>query len=109
SRSTILLSQTIPTVTAPAKSSGGSVVRGIDNGLYYSTLAGSWSGWKSLGGTTSGPAVFCSGGGANLYMSLRSSDNSSIYLRSYSNGAWSAWLNLPGGTTTEPACAVMSW
>ena len=108
SGSTLILAQTIPTVTVPAKTSAVSVVRGIDNGLYYSTLAGSWSGWKSLGGTTAGPAVFCSGGGANLYMSLRSSDNSSIYLRSYSNGAWSAWMNLPGGTTTEPACAVMN-
>jgi len=108
SDSTVVLAQTIPTVPAPAKTSAISVVRGIDNGLYYSTLAGSWSGWKSLGGTTAGPAVFCSGGGASLYMSVRSSDNSSIYLRSYSNGAWSAWMNLAGGTTTEPACAVMN-
>jgi hypothetical protein len=50
SGSTVLLAQTIPSVAVPAKTSAVSVVRGSDNVLYYSTLAGSWSGWKPLGG-----------------------------------------------------------
>src|SRR5206468_9329568 len=39
---------------------------------------------------------------------LRGSDNTSIFLKSYSNGAWSAWTSPGGGTTAEPACASMN-
>jgi len=107
-----VFSQTFPSVTVPPetppKTSALSVVRGIDNGLYYSTLTGSWSGWQSLGGGTAGPAVFCSGSGGSVYLAVRGSDNASIYIRSYSNGAWSAWTS-PGGVATDvPACASMN-
>src|SRR5206468_10337648 len=34
--------------------------------------------------------------------------NTSIFLKSYSNGAWSAWTSPGGGTTAEPACASMN-
>jgi len=107
-----VFSQTFPSVTVPPetppKTSALSVVRGIDNGLYYSTLAGSWSGWQSLGGGTAGPAVFCSGSGGSVYLAVRGSDNASIYIRSYSNGAWSAWTS-PGGVATDvPVCASMN-
>jgi hypothetical protein len=108
SGSTLILAQTIPSVTVPAKTSAVAVVRGVDNGLYYSTMAGSWSGWKSLGGSTAGPAIFCSGGGGSLYLAVRGSDNVSIYIRSYSNGAWSPWISPGGGATAEPACASMN-
>ena len=108
SGSTVLLAQTVPSVTVPAKTSAVSVVRGTDNVLYYATLAGSWSGWQSLGGSTAGPAVFCSGGGASLYLAVRSSDNSSVSIKTYSNGAWSAWTILGGGNNAEPACALMN-
>ena len=102
-------SQTFPSVTVPpVKTSAISVVRGTDNGLYYATLAGSWSGWQSLGGSTAGPAMFCSAWGGSLYLAVRGSDNTSIFLKSYSNGAWSAWTSPGGGTTAEPACASMN-
>ena len=102
-------SQDFPSVTIPPEPpSAVSVVRGIDKGLYYSTLASHWSGWQSLGGNTAGPAVFCSGAGGSLYLVVRGSDNSSIYLKSYSNGAWSEWTSPGGLTTAEPACALMN-
>jgi len=95
-------------VTVPAKTTALAVVRGTDKGLYYSSLAGSWSGWKSLGGSTAGQAVFCSGGVGTLYLAVRGSDNVSIYLRSYSNGVWSQWMS-PGGSASDvPACAFMN-
>ena len=110
-----VFSQTFPSVIVPPgspppppKTSALSVVRGIDDGLYYSTLAGSWSGWQSLGGGSAGPAVFCSGSGGSVYLAVRGSDNVSIYIRSYSNGAWSAWTSPGGGATAEPACASMN-
>jgi len=107
SGSNILLSQTIPSVTVPAKTTAVAVVRGTDKGLYYSSLAGSWSGWKSLGGSTAGQAVFCSGGVGTAYLAVRGSDNVSIYLRSYSNGVWSPMS--PVGTASDvPACALMN-
>jgi hypothetical protein len=108
SGSTILLTQTIPSVTVPAKTSAVAVVRGTNNGLYYATLAGTWSGYQSLGGSTAGPAVFCSGGSGSLYLAARGSDNISIFLKSYSNGAWSAWTSPGGSATAEPACASMN-
>jgi len=102
--------QTIPSVAVPPEPppTALSVVRGIDNGLYYATLAGGWSGWQSLGGSTAGQAVFCSGGSGRLYLSVRGLDNRTIYLKSYSNGAWSAWTSPDGLTTAEPACASMN-
>jgi len=108
SGSTILLPQTVPSVPVPAKTTAVSVVRGTDNVLYYATLAGSWSGWQSLGGSTAGPTVFCSGAGASLYLAVRSSDNSSVSIRTYSNGAWSAWTILGGGNNAAPACALIN-
>jgi len=103
-----VLSQMIPPVPVPAKTTAVSVVRGSDNLLYYATLAGNWSGWQPLGGSTAGPAVFCSGGGGSLYLAVRSSDNFSIYLKTYSNGAWSPWTILGGGNNADPACALMN-
>ena len=105
-------SQTFPSVTVPPepppRTSALSVVRGNDKGLYYSTLAGSWNGWRPLGQGTAGPAVFCSGGSGSLYMSVLGSDNFTIYIWSYSNGSWSAWKSPSDGTTAEPACASMN-
>ena len=52
--------------------------------------------------------MFCSAWGGSLYLAVRGSDNTSIFLKSYSNGAWSAWTSPGGGTTAEPACASMN-
>jgi len=84
-----------------------SVVRGMNNGIYYATLAGSWGGWQSLGGVTASAPVLCYGTSGSPYLVVRGWDNASIYINSYSNGVWFGWTS-PGGTTNaQPACASM--
>ena len=110
SGSTVLLSQTIPSVLVPAKTTALSVVRGNNNILYYATFAGSWSSWQPLplGASTTGPTVLCSGDGGTLYLAVRGSDNISLYLKSYSSGVWSDLTTSGGTTSAEPACASMN-
>ena len=107
-----VVSQAFPPVTASPQPppTAISVVRGSDNNLYYSNFAGSWSGWQSVGGqSTFGEPVLCSGGSGSLYLAGRGSDNVSISLKGYSNGAWSDLPSPPGGlTNADPACASMN-
>jgi len=82
-----------------------SVVRGLDNGIYWSTFSYGWSSWQAMSGSTAAAPVMCSSEQGKVDMIIRGSDNVSIFHRSYSNGFWSAWDSPSGGTNDQPACA----
>ena len=85
-----------------------SVIRGSNNGIYWSKYTGSWRSWQPMGGSTASAPVLCSSGSGAVDLIVRGSDNSSIWHKSYSNGIWSAW-DTPGGLTNDqPACAYLN-
>src|SRR5437660_1732253 len=82
------------------------VVRGTDNGIYWSTFSGFWSNWQYLSGSTSSTPSLCSSSPTRTDLVLRGTDNG-IYHKSFINGVWSAgWDSPGGGTLDQPACVV---
>jgi len=69
-------------------------------------MAGSWSGWASLGGAlTSGPGV-ASWGPGRLDVFVRGSDNG-LWHMWWDGGVYHSWESLGGVLTTDPEC--ISW
>src|SRR5439155_324719 len=101
-----VFSQTILSVAVPPEPppTALSVVRGIDNGLYYATLAVSWSGWQSLGGSVSSSPVLAASAGLNRLDVVVEGEAGSIWHKAFINGVWSpAWDSPMGITSDVPA------
>src|SRR5437867_2477552 len=101
-----VFSQTIPSVAVPPEPppTALSVVRGIDNGLDYATLAGRWSGWQSLGGSVSSSPVLAASPGLNRLDVVVEGEAGSIWHKTFINGVWSpAWDSPMGITSDVPA------
>ncbi|TMI42530.1 hypothetical protein E6H21_00250 [Candidatus Bathyarchaeota archaeon] len=85
-----------------------SVAVGTDGVLYYSRFVSSWSSWQNLGGGSNSPPAVCSSGPGSAEVVVRGTDNV-IYHKSFVNGVLaSAWDSPGGGTSDQPACAVLN-
>lgn len=83
-------------------------VRGSDGNVYWSTFNIAWSNWLFLNGNTLSSPALCSSGPGSVEVVVRGSDNA-IYHKSFSNGVWaSSWDGPGGGTSDQPACAVLN-
>jgi C1A family cysteine protease len=79
------------------------IVRGTDNGIYYSS-----SGWNALpGGTVDSPtAASCAD---RTYLAVRGTDNGIYYgYVTVPTNVFSGWTRLPGATPSAPALAAAS-
>jgi len=81
------------------------VVRGTDNGVYYSRWSYGWNGWVPLGGATiDRPDLWAYTGGGVLFLFVRGADNG-IYQKymDLSTFAWTtSWSKYPGATSSGP-------
>jgi len=80
------------------------VVRGKDSKIYWGKdVAGTWTGWNALPGTTpSSPAATSCGG--HMYIAVRGSDNGIYYgYVTLATKGFSGWLKLSGSTPSAPA------
>ena len=86
------------------------VVRGTDNGVYWSAYnsPGVWSSWGSLAGATPSPPGICEASFGFVFVVVRGTDNG-IYVKSWRSGTgWSTGWDSPGGATIDqPACAYL--
>lgn len=99
----------IITVTVVVNSTPSiSVVRGMDNGIYWSSFSTRWSNWQPLSGGTAARPVLCSSASGSVELIVRGLDNSSIWHATYSNGTWSAWDSPGGATNDQPACVFQA-
>ena len=95
-----------PLVTAP---NVVSVVTGTDGGLYWNGFfTDHWGGWQSLSGGSPSPPGLCQSGPGRVELVVGGYDGN-IYHKSFISGTWSpAWDKVPtGGTSDQPACAVL--
>src|SRR5207253_2115012 len=81
------------------------VVRGTDNGLWWTSWQGaSWSSWTALGGIlTSSPAVV-SANPNQLDVFVRGTDNA-LWQRTWDTTGWKSWERLGGVLTTAAAAS----
>jgi subtilisin family serine protease len=81
------------------------VVRGGDGAIWdraWNADTGTWSGWISLGATSSSaPALTASGSGNELYLVVRGANNV-VWYRKATFG-WGAWTSLGGQMLGDPA------
>lgn len=85
-----------------------SVAVGSDGALYWSRLAGAWTSWQNLGGSSSSQPGLCSSGPGNAELVVRGNDNG-IYHKTFTGGSWTNVWDSPGGATIDqPACAVLN-
>jgi hypothetical protein len=84
-------------------------VRGSTNGVYYgSDLAASWSGWKTLPGSTVDSPAACKCGG-KLHVAVRGADNGIYYgYVTLTTSVFSGWSHLSGSTPSAPGLAADS-
>lgn len=73
----------------------------------YNIETGVFSGWTRISGaTSSSPDLAVNPGESKLYLAVRGLKNT-IYLRTWSEGKWSSWEQVPSGTTSDgPAITV---
>jgi len=83
------------------------VVRGMDNKIYYRSYSGNdWESWQMLPGSTidSPAAIEC---GGKLHIVVRGGSNTIWYGRiELSTGSFSGWKKLPGATLSKPDLAA---
>ncbi len=86
-----------------------SVVAGTDGGLYWNGFfTDHWGVWQSLSGGSPSPPGLCQSGPGRVELVVGDYDGN-IYHKSFISGTWSpTWDKVPtGGTSDQPACAVL--
>jgi hypothetical protein len=100
--------------STPAAVSDGStlhlVIRGSDNGIYYNSLAfntGSWSGWKSLFGSTMLAPSLAIDSSGTVHLVVVGLNGFVYHMSKPAGGPWSGTWDSPGGSTgLAPAVVV---
>src|SRR6185437_7922351 len=93
-----------PSATAAGTSTVVVGARGTDNALWVRTLSnGTWSGWRSWGGSMSASPALAGQSDGSVYAAIRGPDGSLQAAIMAPDGGLSGWTRLGGQVVTAPA------